>query len=233
MTRKLTRARPPAWLRQIVKSLEESEKNLPEPAFLKGEFPEWVKRLVRELISTFYPAVKIKIGGSWTAGEVGAIVGQRLAYLHGIAEFPKISVNGAFRKIDRKTASRLKKQRERFAESNILAIQQAILLASVQPYSETVRFFTAFSKGLSKKPTDPAGSNFHRTTTKVYWILLQGWPSVARIRSVRELQQGLCRYLEPYVVGKLKRVEKMCQRLGLQFAPRGRPKKENIQTRQP
>ena len=60
-------SKSPKWLIQIVKWIDACESKLPEPAFMKGEFPEWVERLARELISTLYPTAKLKVGRAWTA----------------------------------------------------------------------------------------------------------------------------------------------------------------------
>jgi hypothetical protein len=130
-----------------------------------------------------------------------------------------------FKKLDKKIVARARKHVRQFFVATEDAIQKAVCLAVEQEYSESASFFVAFSKAFAMKPADVAGSNFHRTNTKVYWLLLRGWKSVQYFRSVRELQQALCRHLEPHMVGDVKRIEKMCQRLGLHFGPRGRPAK--------
>jgi hypothetical protein len=218
------------WLRQIVRWLNGCESKLPEPAFLRGDFPEWVQRLSRELLATLFPKAKLKVNRYWAPAEVGAILGHQLAYCAAIGEMPVLPVHRAFR-VDKKALARAKKQVRRFMECYIVAVQRSVALASVQRYPEATEFFTAFANGLNKKPVDADATNFQRTTTKVYWIMLLGWRSVQKLRSVRELQQGLCKYLEPHVVGDIKRIEKICQRLGLTFGPRGRPRKIEIQTK--
>jgi hypothetical protein len=213
------------WRRRIVRWLNACESKLPEPAFLKGEFPEWVQRLGRELMRTLLPEAKLKVDPEWSARELGAVIGHQLAYCHTLDELPGVPTSRVFRKLDKKTRERAVKQIKRFTECWALSVQRSLALAASQSYPETVEFFTAFAKALNRKPTDADASNFHRSTTRIYWIMLLGWRSVERLRSVRELQQGLCRYLDSYVVGDVKRVEKMCQRLGLRFGPRGRPTK--------
>jgi hypothetical protein len=218
-------SKSPKWLLQIVKWIDSCEKKLPEPAFMKGEFPEWVERLARELISTLYPTAKLKVGKAWTAAEVGAMLGHRLAYLHGIEEhLPESAVGKPFKGLDKKVVKRIRKEMKAFLEAFEVSMGRSLVLASVQSHGESAQFFTAFAKGLSKLPSDAQASNFHRTTTRVYWLMLWGWRSVEKLKSVRELQQGLCKYLEPYVVGDVKRIEKMCQRLGLRFGKPGRPR---------
>jgi hypothetical protein len=219
--------RSAGWRRQIARWFDACESKLPEPAFLQGEFPEWVQRLSRELMSTLLPEAKLKVGAEWSARELGGVIGHQVAYCHALDELPKVSARRAFRKLDKKTRSRAIRQIKRFTESRALALQRSLALASCQSYADATEFFTAFAKALARKPSDADASNFHRTTTRVYWIMLLCWRSVEKLRSVRELQQALCRCLEPYVVGDVKRIEKICQRLGLSLGRPGRPKKQH------
>jgi len=226
-----SRRKPLTWLEQIIHWMDASQSRLPEPVFLKGEFPDWVQRVARELISTVFPFAKLRVGQPWTAGQVGALLGHQLAYFHGLQHCQNIPSNRAFKKIDKRFVKRVSIQFENFAKSSSLALKRSLAIASEQSHAEATRFFTAFAKALNKVPVDSQASNFHRTSTKVYWVLLMAWRSVEKMRSVRELQQGLCRCLEPHVVGDLKRIEKMCQRLGLHFGLPGRPKKVVIATK--
>ena len=212
------------WRRQIARWFDACESKLPEPVFLQGEFPEWVKRLSRELMSTLFPEAKLKVGAEWGTRELGAVIGHQLAYCHALDELPSVPARRVFGKLDKKTRARAMRHIKRFTECRALAVQQSLALVSCQSYADATEFFTAFAKALNRKPVDADASNFHRTTTRVYWIMLLGWRSVEKLRSVRELQQALCRCLEPYVVGDIKRIEKICQRLGLRLGKPGRPR---------
>jgi hypothetical protein len=213
-------------LRQIAEWNEACEAKFPEPDFITGELPEWVQRLSREVVRTLFPEAKFEVSPEWTARELGAVIGHQLAFCHALSDLPKLPVSRSFRKLDKKVRVKTMKQIKRFAKCRTLAVERSLALASRQSYAEAAEFFTAFTRALNRKPSDAAASNFHRTNTKVYWMMLVGWRSVERLRSVRELQQGLCKYLEPHVVGDIKRIEKMCQRLGLHFGRRGRPRKD-------
>lgn len=221
------------WPGQIVRWMDGCHAKMPEPVFLRGELPEWVKRLARELMSTLWPTVKFQVEQTWTAGEVGATLGHQLAYLHGATQHcPRFKTSTKiFKYVDKKLVKRMENKVDAFLKAFQIVLGRSLVLASAQSHDESVRFFGAFAKGLKKMPADMEASNFHRTTTKVYWLMLWGWRSVEKIENVRQLQQGLCRYLDPYVVGDVKRVEKICQRLGLHFGPPGRPRKARIQTR--
>ncbi len=217
--------RPRRWVQRIAKWMAAAESRIPEPEFLKGKYPEWVNRVARELMYTFFPEAQFKVGRLWSPKEIGAIMGHQLAYWHGISEVPKLRPIRGFRKIDKKTRARITRQVERSCKEKQQAIERALTLASKQAYSDATEFFTAFANALNRKPSDIDASNFHRTNTRIYWLMLLCWRSVERLRSVHELQQALCRHFEPHTVGSVKRIEKMCQRLGLKFGPRGRPKR--------
>lgn len=69
--------------------------------------------------------------------------------------------------------------------------------------------------------------------TDVHLALLMWWRIVSRFRSVTELHRWLTRILGPQRVGDKKRIEKICQRIGLRFRSRGRPRKNQTPPRKP
>lgn len=140
---------------------------------------------------------------------------HQLAFRYSMSEVATPLANSVWRKLDKKIQRQMRKKLNEFFLCHATAIEKSLALASRQSYAEASEFFTAFAKALNKKPEDEQASNFHRTTTRVYWLMLTGWRSVERLDSVHELQQALCMYLEPHVVGSVKRIEKICQRLGL------------------
>ena len=87
--------------------MESCESKRSEPAFLEDEFPEWVKRLSKELLSTFYPVAKLSVWSHWTAQSLGALLGHQLAYLHTLTELPGIRSDRIVRKLDKKAVGRL------------------------------------------------------------------------------------------------------------------------------
>lgn len=97
---------------------------------------------------------------------------------------------------------------------------------------------------LTKKYTGHDESEFHRglsaglqgigpgvpgdrsnPATDVYLALVVWWRFVVRFASVTVLHAWLTRLLGPARAGERKRTEKICERIGLKFRPRGRPRK--------
>src|ERR1022692_961390 len=100
MTKSRRNSKSPTWLTQIVRWIDACEEQLPQPYFLKGDFPGWVERLARELIATMFPSAKLRVGGVWTAGEVGALLGHRLAYFHGLEHCAQPEFIKTIKKLD-------------------------------------------------------------------------------------------------------------------------------------
>jgi len=78
------------WLRRIVARMERAENKLPEPPWLKGKWPKWVENAGRELMRTFHPAAKLKVSDKWEPGEVGALLGQQIAYFDSLEAFTRL-----------------------------------------------------------------------------------------------------------------------------------------------
>jgi hypothetical protein len=100
----------------------------------------------------------------------------------------------------------------------------ALKLAIEQEYRPCSKFFAAFGRAIEWRVSSIG--DIERTNTRIYMLLLVAWESVENLGSVRALHMALCRVFGNHMVGQLKRVEKMCQRLGLSFGPRGRPRKK-------
>jgi len=198
---------------------------------MQGEFPLWVKAISREIIGTFWPVAKLKGESPWTPGEVGAALGHKLAFFRGIEDAPplKLPEDWDSPNLDKEFERRWEEWARGLISAWIeteIAIGNALVLAAKQPHHEAARFFAAFAKAYQKKPVDLALSNFHRDSTKVYMLMFIHWRWVEKMGSVAELHRGLGRLLGTHLVGDVKRIEKLCQRIGLRFRSRGRPSKK-------
>jgi hypothetical protein len=97
------------------------------------------------------------------------------------------------------------------------AVKFALQRAVDQEFHVMAKFFAAFSRALARKPSLRLGVG--RTSTGIYWVMLTSWRRVEEFGSVPELHRRLCAciYLGSHVVGDLKRVEKICERMGLSY----------------
>jgi hypothetical protein len=229
----------PAWLRQIVSAFEAVEGLRPEPPWLQGDFPTWVNNVGRELTKSLLSTATLRVGRVWEPGEVGALVGHQLAYWHFITEW----LAGLEKSAARKTPEQAKADdalwehlkraygegfEERIAEfwrslledgapAFMHAVSMALTIASEQAYDPMKRFFAAFSKAVGRKPV--RGNGIGRATTLLYLVMLTGWGQVEKLGSIPALHEFLRKniFLSPQMVGDPKRLEKICQRVGLSY----------------
>lgn len=219
---------PPEWLVRIVDRLAAVENQFPEPAWLSEEMPAWARHIAREIVKTFFPIAKLKAGAVWQPGEVGAILGHQLAYWHSFAENCEANCNkpepswDELRKvfgpnIEERATEMFLIISERLLPAFDRALKFALCLASDQDHYAASRFFVAFARALKAKPSQ--GNPVGRTTTTLYWVMLTSWRRVEELGSIAELHRRLCRciYLGSHLVGDLKRVEKICERIGLSY----------------
>jgi hypothetical protein len=64
-------------------------------------------------------------------------------------------------------------------------------------------------------------------TFEIYVFMLIFWQAIDRLDSVRQLHELLVKVFGATRIGDQKRIEKICQRIGLSFRKVGRPKKKN------
>ncbi len=212
------------WLRRIVARMERVDDKLPEPYWLSGESPTWVNNVGRELLKTFHPTAKLKVSPHWEPGEVGAILGQQIAYFdsleylvrppEGKIDWKKLRLVYG-KDIKKRARAYEKKFSEQFLPELERAIKFALKLAIEQEYRACSKFFAAFGRGIERRVSGVG--DIGRTNTRIYILLLVAWRSVEKLGSIPALHKALCRIFGSHLVGELKRIEKMCERLGLSY----------------
>ena len=94
-----------------------------------------------------------------------------------------------------------------------------------QTYQDMTDFLLGYSNAFSRKPKTFNVGNIGNPTFEIYLYLLVSWQGIARLSSVRQLHELLVKVFGAHQVGDQKRIEKICQRIGLSFRKAGRPKK--------
>jgi hypothetical protein len=215
------------WLQRIVARLNRAYKKLPEPYWLKGEWPNWVSNVARELSKALSPTAHLKVSPNWEPGEVGAMLGQQIAYgaYDPTPDFEaslkkRISWKDLRKTFGKDIKERIEKfitkiERE-FVPEFIGALKFAVGLAIEQEYEDTAKFFAALGRAVQRRPA--TGADIGRTNTRIYVFLLIHWRSVEKLGSVPALHKVLCKVFGDRLVGvKVKRVEKICERVGLSY----------------
>jgi len=196
----------------------------------------WVQNVGRELLKTYFPTAKLKVSPNWEPGEVGAMLGQQIAYFDSFASFLEVPTEKPDWKklrlvygkdIKKRVETYQRNMREEFFPDVMRAFKFAATLALEQEYRSCAKFFAAFGRAIERNHSGLG--DFGRTNTRIYLVLLVGWRSVERLESVPALHRALCKIFGTHLVGDLKRIEKMCQRLDLHLGRRGRPAKYAVE----
>ena len=223
-----TAAETPEWLRRIVARMEAVENLQPEPYWMSGEFPPWVQHIARELAKTLFSVAKLSPDRAWHPGEVGAILGHQFAYWHYFFERMEAGARGPEPSPDdlqKVFGPGVEERAIKHAEllfGKILpafdkALKFAFCIATDQDYDSASSFFAAYGRAVLRKPAN--AGDIGRTNSTIYLVMLMSWRRVEELGSIPELHRRLCRcaYLGSRVVGDIKRVEKMCARIGLSY----------------
>jgi len=211
----------------IIERFEAVESVFPDPSWLQGEWPYWVQRVGQEIAKASYPTAHFKAGKKWEIGEVAAIIGQEIAYFDSwsqwvesqkITDEQRVQLKKLFGDdFEERTREYARKLSEEYFPAFGDALKFSLSLACEQDYVPMKQFFRAFSKALERRPASVG--DVGSTATRLYWILLISWRRVEEFGSIPELHRRLCRcvFLGPHVVGPLKRLEKICERVGLSY----------------
>ena len=237
------------WVGQVIAKYDAIEKRQPKTFDLGvEEWPEWVFNLWPTLFGISHPGLKVKRAKEWTAKDLGQFLGRQSA-LEGLLwdEVP--------------LSTRVKEEKERWLNSQVdkirsspkLAvaltkdvvglqkwrpvfknfIDEILASARTRPYLESSAFLEAFGKANVIKPDDLATERTMGVGERIAYVMIVFWRPISKMESIAQLHQMLATAAKPAgIVITLKRVEKLCQRVGLKFKGRGRPKGK-IQTNAP
>lgn len=204
------------------------------------EIPSWVRRAAHRLANTqLFPATKALDELKLTPFRVGYAFGimgwgEKRTICEFVAAEKKLTVK---RKLSPKTKKNLMRVFENFFLRSGLMNRNELRRSEFIPRNlknyiskldrETTERIAEFHRGASdgyrglgiNAPNDRSN-----LASDVYLALVICWRGVARMESVTELHVWLCRILGPQKVGERDRVRKICQRIGLKFRERGRPR---------
>jgi hypothetical protein len=198
--------------------------------------PEWVSRVQQEYFRATYPQLYLENTKKVIPVELAGFLGYQCAYAVSIMECVEAgikdatensekhkNVNMTEREIER-GLNYLRRLYEWYGALRRLA-GRALKSCVYQQYEDMSEFLSAYSRAFSRKPKTTSGiGDFGNTAFGIYHFMLFHWRAIERLESVRELHEMLRKHLGEYRVGGLKRVEKICQRIGCHFRKAGRPK---------
>ena len=227
------------WLKGMAVDLEKTEQFFPTIILPDEEYPEWVRHVEREIAAIMLPVARIKDLKVLTARSMGAILGHSCAmavwtieWIIEEAKKAELEAKNSTNEPDLKVEEVPDKQRlDKWYDAMRRVAKKALRSSVDQSYEDMSEFLLGFSNAFARKPKTFKIGEMGNTTFEIYLFLLLFWGFVERLNSVPELHQILVKIFGPYRVGELKRVEKICQRIGLHYRKPGRPTKiETIQT---
>jgi hypothetical protein len=247
----MTEGRPSdyTWCKRILDGLEEKDQSAKLARFtVLDDAPEWVWNVARELTRQGLPAVPIRDFSEATPGKVGLYLGQQFANRYAIDRLglctPEAAKRGeAFVQVLQRNRSRpeiksllhaleflglglnhLQKSGWRRLDA---AVQMAFKEVLARPsHADALAFFKGFAKGLSRPAIERGRAASATTATPIYFRMFLRWREIEQLQSVAELRRFLITSgVSEQVLGDPKRLEKVCERMGLRLGKRGRPRK--------
>lgn len=248
----LSEGLPPmsAWMQRLGTEVARLEEFFPKWPILDDGTPDWVKRVEREVASALFPVAKdIELDG-FTPRRMGLLLGQNCANAVWLMEWfaekrreeeARTTTGGGNPASGESPVldGRLQAQADRDVMlivtkwyPGMRRLAKLSLCSAVdRTYEEMSEFLLGFADGFGRKPGRMGFSEFGSSALEIYVLLLMTWKLVTRFGSVRELHAFLVKVLGSHRTGDLKRLEKICQRMGLSYRKPGRPRKApEIQT---
>ena len=232
------------WVNDILKKFGDLQEHQLEPFYQDANLPVWVHNLEMLLMGICHPGLSFKKKKKWKAKDLGKLLGRQFAGEHLIMgnvplskevqkegeicaawldqytqkRMPDFDREGLLKR----NASRLEAWKMTFTKF----MQESLASACERPYIEASAFFEAFGKAILIKPDELLTERTLGVGDKICWVMYIMWREVEKLQSVAHLHQVLERAYKPRgVVVKYKRIEKLCQRIGLKFREgAGRPK---------
>lgn len=216
--------------------------------------PQWVIRVLLELSQQVSPAVRLRSLKIITPRGLGLHLGQQCANLYALGERMKVLVKNDINpeQVEKKAENLAKvleanKDKPTVRSVSMLMSQlgegiclmensipkfESILHRAFKEaldqdnYGEAVQFYSGFATGLSKKGFNKSGPAREKTTALIYQKMFTHWFEIEKLGSVPELRMFLIRHgVTVGMIGQPKRLEKICERIGLTLRKPGRPAK--------
>jgi hypothetical protein len=223
------------WLTRLADEFEKVEKLLPASFLPKAVgCPNWVENVEREMSLVMLPAAKLRDADYVvTPRRMGAVIGHGCEMAVRLMEWSGSKAQKAGGAVAAPMSEGLVKQVDelnRAFDAWYVAVRRLAKLSLCacvdQPYEDMRDFLAGYADGFARKSQTDKPGEMGSTTFEIYLYMIFAWPAIARLSSVRQLHEVLIKIFGASRIGDQKRVEKICQRIGLSFRKPGRPKKE-------
>jgi hypothetical protein len=233
------------WIRGVIDQYEQVQSSAPGPVGVEEDWPDWVVKLLAGMMNVSHPGLNLRGAKKWRAKDLGRFLGRQFALgavVQGelpsttnftteaaklAAAFPSIA---ALSCLQDKHAQDMEQGRLAFRQF----IKELVTSACDRPLSEASEFFKAFGGAAAVAPDDFDSERLVGVGERIAFVMFVHWREIAEFESVAQLHQFLSHVVAPAgIIIEFKRIEKLCQRIGLKVKARGRPRKKKIQTNRP
>lgn len=217
-----------AFMREIVKPKWDKEVTTEEKKS-EEEMPAWLDKAETEAAQAWAPtinfrALKNKQPMDSDALILGKMFGHEFATWH--EDSPGLAAS--FEKLKPEQRRLLEVISKDQRAKRLEYVNKVTAIAHQQSYEEAAQFFKGFTMAMERGSFFETGELAGETlATKIYGMLAMYPDFVSRLISVRELYEWLQFMLGKNLIDDIngqKRIEKICERIGLTFRPPGRPR---------
>jgi hypothetical protein len=228
-----------AWLRRLADELDKIEPLMPIKFLADGiEYPQWVLKVEREFSLVMLPAAKLKEPDlKITPKRMGALLGHMCESAVWMMEWFGSQLESRNEEGNNSLTEKTFTEDEWKKGQEILVslgdwysamrrlAKRALCSCVDQSYEDMTDFLLGYSDAFSRKPKTFQVGNIGNPTFEIYVFMLIYWRAIERMDSVRQFHEVLVKVFGANRIGDQKRIEKICQRIGLSFRKSGRPKK--------
>lgn len=220
-----------AWLKRLSAEMEKLGPLMPfRNPLPESEGPAWVSRSEELLSVSMFPAAKLRDDKKITPKRMGALIGHQCSNAVWMMEsFPSEEPKSPDQAVNVKPEEQkrweaiLTTLHEQWYPAMRRFAKRALCSCVDQSYEDMVDFLQGYADGFARKPKTSDIRQLGSSVFEILLFLIWNAKAVDRLNSIAHLHQVLVKSLGPYRVGDLKRTEKICQRIGLQYRKPGRP----------
>jgi len=238
------------WLERLAGELDRIEPLAPFKILPDGiEYPRWVRNVEKEFSVALLPAAKVRDANfEITPKRMGAMIGHicemavwMMEWLNHILKSSVEEMAPLINKTDERPITEEEAKQLKELEGSVKTgleklcawyealrrlAKRTLCLSVDQHYQDMTDFLVGFADGFSRKPKSFGLGEIGNTTFEIYHYMILNWAWIQQIESVRQFHECLVKTFGSHRIGEQKRVEKICQRVGLSFRKPGRPKKK-------
>lgn len=218
----------PAWFPRWVEWLKSSMEQEADEGPAEQASPPWLNRIEKECAQAFMPTMNLKaLAQHRPTQSIAITLGEIVGHAHEqwSPNNPCLAVQLASLKPP--LGDYFRAIYDAIRPAHLAIIQKALCVTTKLEHIEAKQFFRGYSLAMQKGTISDAGRPSGETyATNIYLMMFAFSEFIERLKSVREFHEWLQLMLGKNVVGDIKRVEKICERIGLSFRPPGRPASE-------